>query len=222
MYRSLFDKEWLKVRWVFLAYIILSISVLVYIASDLRHTFEMKGAIKNWLAITIHHEMYFSSLRYLPMLGGFALAIFQFVPESFDNRFRLSFHLPINEIKLLLYMVILGLGAIIIVDLITIGGFIAVSSSFFPAEIVSASYQTMIPWFMAGLVTYLGIATAVVEPNWYLRIVLGLITYFTASLYTQGTIYMQYNHVLATYAIPILLLTITIIFPGHRLRKGAK
>lgn len=222
MYRSLLDKEWLKVRWVFLAYILISISVLVYIFSDLRHSFEMSGAIKNWLAIILHHKLYFSSFKYLPIIGGFAIAIFQFVPESFENRFRLSFHLPINQIKLLLFMILIGLGTIIIIDIISIVGFTILSSSFFPGEIVTASYQTMLPWFMAGLVTYLGIATAVVEPNWYLRVVLALITYFTATLYTQDTGYMQYNHTLVTYAIPLLLFTITILFPGHRLRKGAK
>ena len=222
MYKSLFEKEWLKIRWVLLAYAIISLSVLIYIISDLHHSFEMKGAIKNWLAVIIHHKSYFSSLKYIPVIGGFAVAIFQFVPESFENRFRLSFHLPLNEIKLLLFMLVIGVTSILLVDIITILGFIFASSGFFTVEIVNASFQTMIPWFMGGIVTYLGIATVTVEPNWYQRIILALVTYFAMSLYFQGTGYKQYNHVLDVYLIPALLFTITILFPGHRLRKGAK
>jgi hypothetical protein len=222
MYRSLFEKEWIKLRWVFLAYLIISYSALASIAMDLNHAFKIHSAVKYWNNVIAYQVFFFQLLKFIPVIGGLTIAILQFVPESLNQRYRLAFHLPINEQKLLLYMLFIGSAAILMINLLTIGGYACICSIFFPSEIVKISMVTMVPWFLAGLITYLGTATVVTEPNWVQRIVFGITTYFCINLLMQESAYAQYNHILGYYVAILLLYSITILFPGHRLRKGAK
>ncbi len=96
------------------------------------------------------------------------------------------------------------------------------SSSFYPYEIVFLSAISTIPWFMAGLIIYLGVSTVISEPNWFQKIVLSVMTFYSINLLLQEKSFGQYNQVLVYYTILIMLYTIMILFPGHRLRKGAK
>lgn len=205
-----------------MAYLIISYSALASIAMDLNHAFKIHGAVKYWNNIIAYQIFFFQLLKYIPVIGGLVIAILQFLPESLNKRYRLSFHLPINEQKLLLYMLFIGGAAIVLIDLLTIGGYACISSIFFPAEIVKISMASMVPWFLAGLITYLGTATVVTEPNWVQRVVFGITTYFCINLLLQEGGFAQYNHILGYYIAILLLYTITILFPGHRLRKGAK
>lgn len=222
MFKSLLEKEWIKLKWVLLAYIIIGYAAIFSIASDLQYAISMHGAVKYWNNVITYHTMYFNILKYLPVLVAIALATIQFIPESINKRYRLAFHLPINEQKLLLFMLLFGVVAMVVLDILLVLGLYVVAYSFFPAEIMSMSLITVIPWFLAGIVCYLGTATLVIEPNWVQKITIGITTYFAFELLLSERLYIQYNTVLPYYLLITLLFGIIILFPGHRLRKGSK
>ena len=93
---------------------------------------------------------------------------------------------------------------------------------FFPSDIVSISLATTIPWFLSGIITYLGTSATVIEPNWIQKIAIGVTTYFTYNLLLSEKLFAQYNNVLIYYFLITLIFGIIILFPGHRLRKGSK
>lgn len=222
MYKSIFQKEWTKLRWVLLAYVVVSYFAIFSISMDIYHAFKVHGAVKYWNNVIAYQVFFFDMLKFIPVIGGFALAIFQFLPESLNNRYKLGFHLPISEKKLLLFMLLVGMLIIISVNFLTTIGFYIFISVFFPAEIVNVSVLSTLPWFLAGMIAYLGTATTVTEPNWFQRIVLGIMTYFSMNLLLREESFSQYTPVLGYYILIILIYTITILFPGHRLRKGSK
>jgi hypothetical protein len=222
MFISLFEKEWIKLKWVFAAYLIISFIALLSVLTDLNHAFKIYGAVKYWNSLITYQTIFFSILKYIPVIGGLAVALLQFVPESINKRYRLAFHLPINEQKVLLTMLAIGGAAILVINLLTIIGHMAIISIFFPSDVVTMSTATIIPWVFAGLITYLGASTVIIEPNWVQKIVFGTTTFFAMNLLMKEKTFAQYNHILGIYLILILLFSVTILFPGHRLRKGAK
>ncbi len=222
MYKSLFEKEISKTKWVLLAYLLVSYIALLSITSDLHYAFKTHGAIKYWLNVITYHSFYFEIFKFIPIIGGFALAILQFVPESLNKKYRLSFHLPINEKKLLLFYLLFGVVSILLINIVVMIGFIFISSRYFPHEIVTVSALSMMPWFIAGIIIYLGTATVTSEPNWFQKIVLGTMTFYSINLLIQEKLFCQYDNILGYYIILISLYIIIILFPGHRLRKGAK
>ncbi|MBN2280170.1 MAG: hypothetical protein JXQ65_06295 [Candidatus Marinimicrobia bacterium] len=222
MYRSLFQKEWIKLRWAFLAFLVIGYAALFSIASDLHYGIKMHGAVKYWSNVITYHSNYFSLLKSLPVLGGIAIALLQFVPESINRRYRLFFHLPINEQKILLFMLWVGTGITLVIDGLILIGLYAIATLFFPAEIVTISLLTTLPWFLAGIITYLGVSTLAIEPSWVQKIAIGVTTYFTFDLLLSERNFAQYNDVLVYYLLITLILGIIILYPGHRLRKGSK
>ncbi len=222
MFKSLFEKEWIKLRWVLLAYIVIGYAALFTIGSDLQYGIKMHGAVNYWSNVITYHVYYFNVLKYLPILSAIALALIQFVPESINKRYRLAFHLPVNEQKLLFFMLIFGVLFLLIIDLLIMAGLFVVSTIFFPTDIVSISLVSTIPWFLAGIITYLGISTMAIEPNWLQKIAIGLTTYFTFDLLLTEKLFAQYNNILIYYFLITMIYGIIILFPGHRLRKGSK
>jgi hypothetical protein len=222
MFRSLFEKEWIKIKWVLLAYLVISAIAIISIASDLHYSFKIHGAMKSWTNVITYHTFYFSILKFIPIFAGLAISVFQFVPESLNERYRLSFHLPINEKILLLFNLLIGIVAILIINTIITLELFIISSTFYPAEIVNISIISIIPWFLAGLITYLGTSTVICEPNWTQRIFLSITTFYSMNVLTQERFLNQYTQIIGIYIVMIIIYTITILFPGHRLRKGAK
>ncbi len=224
MYKALFYKEWIKIRWALLGYLSVVVLDLLYIGLNLRYEFEVASAIRRWL-VTINYQIqYFSPIifKYLPVIGGLAIGILQFVPEAVKNRFRLSFHLPIEEKKMLLFEILIGIVFILAIYLIIIIGLLIIGNTFFPVELTRAAILTSLPWLLAGIIVYMATAMITSEPSWNKKIILMILTFFTLALYFQGRNFNQYNHCIIQYTILMLLFTITILFPGYRLRKGSK
>lgn len=222
MYKSILFKEWIKIKWVLVGFAAICLASLIYIGLDSRHSIEMSGAIKIWLFVIQRKTLYYSLLKYIPLFAGIALAVAQFVPEMTKNRFRLSFHLPIDEKKMLLFMVLIGLLTNLLVYILIIVGLIISGSTFYPREIVSSSLITSAPWLLAGIVGYLATSMIVIESNWMHRIILSIISilYFNLLFLENG--YNEYRFSFCYYFIVAILFFITILFPGYRLRKGCK
>ncbi|MBL7135391.1 MAG: hypothetical protein ISS81_02210 [Candidatus Marinimicrobia bacterium] len=222
MYKAILYKEWIKIKWVLVGFAAICLAVLVYIGLDSRHNIEMSGAIKTWLLIIQRKVLYYSLLKYIPLFAGIALAVAQFVPEMTKNRFRLSFHLPIDEKRMLLFMILIGLLTNMLVYILIIVGLMITGSAFYPQEIVLSSLITVTPWLLAGIAGYLAASMIVIESTWKNRIILSIISiaYFNLLFLENG--YNEYRFSFWYYFIVVILFSITILFPGYRLRKGSK
>jgi hypothetical protein len=170
MYQSIVYKEWIKTRkiiWLLLAVFLVSgIYSFMKIAEGIRLT----GTAAYWEAVIQKDTPLFPYFKYLPLLSGFLLGITQYFPELQYKRLKLTLHLPLNETGIISVMLLYGFSVIGALLLFTLPALLLGLSSLFPGEIVYAAFWNILPWFIAGWVTYLLTAWVCLEPLWKRRI----------------------------------------------------
>lgn len=221
LYRAIFYKEWLKIRWVVVGSTLAILGLTGYLGLDVRQYFKMNEPINVWVFIIQRKVLYYSVFKYIPLFIGIILAVAQFTPEMIKKRYRLMFHLPYSETKSLLIMSGIGLSFLLLNALLILIGLGIIGTIYFPAEVTGSSIITVLPWLLAGLVGYLASAAVILEPSWKYRIVYTLFfSPFIQSLFLERG-YNEYQHSLGAYLMTALLFGIIILFPGYRLRKGS-
>ncbi|MBN2601772.1 MAG: hypothetical protein JXR87_07260 [Candidatus Marinimicrobia bacterium] len=222
MYKAILYKEWIKIRWWVIGYLVVMLGSLIYIGLDVRQWFEMNDAISVWLYVIQRSVPFFKSIKFVPILAGILLAIIQFVPEMVKKRYRLTFHLPIHENKSLIFMSFVGLGMIALFSILALLGLAIIGSIYFPREVSVASLLTMAPWLLASFVAYLGASAITVDPSWKYRIVYAVLLYpIIQSLFLGGNLGL-YRFSLIRYILLSLIFILVMLFPGYRLRKGSR
>lgn len=221
MYQAILYKEWLKIRWVVLGSVLVILGFMVYIGLNVRQYFEMNNPINVWVYFVQRKALYYSVLKYIPTFTAIILAIVQFAPEMAKKRYRLTFHLPFSETKSLLFMSSIGLAFILLIAIIILIGLAIIGSIYFPAEVTISSLITVLPWLLAGFVSYLATSATVLDPSWKYRVLMVLFFVpFIQSLFLERG-YCEYQYSIGTYFLVSILFGIIILFPGYRLRKGS-
>jgi len=221
MFKAIAYKEWLKIRWfviggaaVSLLWIILTVLLDVY--SQMKFT----EAISYWYVVVFRGVQFYSSYMYIPMLLGFTLAAAQFIPETTDKRIKLTFHLPMDENSVLLQMLSIGLISLISIFVVSAILLVITSLIFFPTDVVPSMVITLAPWFLGGLVTYMGAAAVILEPNWVHRIISGLVGIGFLFLLYNNHWYGIYQRCLLTFTLLGLCFALSLLLSGYRFRKG--
>jgi len=223
MLKAILYKEWIKLRWAVIVIAALTLLSLAYSISMINYYVEFQGAFSNWMYV-IGKSLLLKNLvfvKVLPLVTGLAFAIIQFVPEMNNKRMRLSYHLPISEKKLLLSSV--GIGYIFLLAEIVFlffGCWLVVSMTY-PAEVVQKMLMTTIPWFLGGSAMYFMGAFIILEPSWIYRIIYAVVSYGLIELNFRGTTYDHYQNLWALILI-VAVMPLTIMFAGHRFRRGTK
>ncbi len=220
MLKSLIYKEWIKIRLVVWIALGLSLVALINIFLKVRHDILFVDAANYWYSFLFRGVTFFSILKFLPFIIGLAIAIAQYFPETVNKRIKLTFHLPVSENGVLIWMHTFGALVILTVFLVVLALFTAGSAIFFPSNIIRASLLTMMPWFLGGMATYFLVALILLEPMWifrglYTAVAAGFVTVF----YTSASI-GAFKPVLMPLALITLLLSLVVLFSGYRFRKG--
>ena len=220
MIKSMIFKEWLKTRWILLSIIVLTSLVLAKIFLTVAYEIRFYEANNYWYNLIFKNYIFFSWLLYIPALSGLILAIAQYYPEISEKRLKLTLHLPAKEESILMSMIVYGLGALLIIFILTIlaGGLL--SGYFFPAEICVSVLITAYPWFLAGLVTYLAAAGIFIEPRWTQRIAMIIITISFISCLFYVRTYDLYINSLTEFTILSLLFIVFSLYATNRFRRG--
>ncbi len=222
MFNALSYKEWLKTRWVFLAAVVLGIMSILTIFLNLGAIAEFNDANAVWNYIVFKKYLFYGDFKFVPAVIGFVIAVSQFYPEANNLRLKLTLHLPLNENKLLFYM--LGFGTLmqIVLNILFILLLSLVTSHFFPYEIVVSQFYTVLPWILAGFVTYFFVSAIMVDPLWPRRVILLLVGYEIISFYLINNGYECYDTSIHWFIIIALLEFFLIFLSGFRFKRGAR
>lgn len=220
MWESIIYKEWLKTRWTLFVFTILGILILVNIFLQVRHDILFIGATEFWYGILFKGYNYGSLLKFIPFLTGLSIAIAQYFPETVNSRIKLTFHLPINENKILMGIHAYGLFCLLIIFSTFISIFLILSSIYFPSEIINSILITITPWFIGGISTYFMCALILLEPVWKYKVLYALVVYGYVSLYYLKSSIGAYAPALLSLLLVTLLSSIVVLFSGYRIRKG--
>lgn len=223
MLKAILYKEWIKLRWAVIVIAGLTVLSLAYSVSMINYYVEFQGAFQNWMYV-IGKSLLLKNIvfvKVLPLITGLAFALIQFVPEMTNKRMRLSYHLPISEKKLLLSSVGIGYMFLLAEILFLFFGLWLAVSMTYPAEIVSKLLMSTIPWFLGGSAIYFMGAFIILEPSWTYRIIYGVMAYGLISKYYEASTYDQYQTLWA-YILIVAVMPLTVMFAGHRFRRGSK
>jgi len=220
MWKSIIYKEWIKVRWYLIMLTVFGLLVLGVIFLEVQHDKIFSNANNYWYAILFNGLQYYSILKFIPLLMGIVFAFAQFYPEIVNKRIKLTFHLPLNEDKVILIMLLFGIAGLAISYGIMILLFLGASNFFFAKEIVNAALISVTPWFLAGFGVYFLLSTIILEPVWLYRILYTLVTILFIPLYLVDSVSGGYAPVNLPLVFLTIIISVSLLFSAYRFRKG--
>ncbi|MCK3683394.1 hypothetical protein [Maribellus sp. YY47] len=220
MWKSVIYKEWLKVRWFAIVYALLGILVVGYLFLKVQHDTTFNQTNNYWYLILFKKLNFYRSLQFIPLAGGLLVAIAQYFPETVNKRIKLTFHLPVNENKILLTMMSFGTAILLAAYLVFTLLFTGIAAFYFPTDIIAPALVSLAPWFLAGFAGYYLLALIVLEPVWKYRFLYVLTAATIIPLYFENGPAAAYQPVNLSLAVLTILLSIALLFSGYRFRKG--
>jgi hypothetical protein len=220
MWKSIIYKEWLKTRWFFIAFAALGTLVVGYIFLTVQHNFKFNEPNNYWYTLLFMKLKYFGYLKFAPIAGALAISIAQFFPETVDKRIKLTFHLPLNENKVLLIMMLFGTLCLLAAYLLFLALFVGLSTIYFPSNIILPALVTIAPWFLAGFAAYYFVALIVLEPVWKYRFLYIVVTATILPLFFESAATGSYAPANPVLAVLVIISSIALLFSGYRFRKG--
>jgi len=221
MFKSVFFKEWLKIRWAAAGVMIVFLLMLGYIylnTSYYMRFIEPKGM---WYNVVIRGIIYYGELYiYLPLFAGTLLGITQFVPEVSASRLKLALRLPMKENIMLLTMLSIGTIVLFIIYILSYIILSIISLYFFPVEILYSLIITSLPWYLAGLAAYWAVAMISIEILWKIRVALLVVFYGFISLLFSLQFYNTYAHSIILFMILSFFFAFQTFLSAYRFRKG--
>lgn len=213
-------KEWIKVRWMLLLYTLLALLAVGYIFVRVRYNFTFNEAGNFWYSVLFQGYNWFKYLMYLPLVGGLALAVSQYFPETVNKRIKLTFHLPVEENRSLLMMMQFGTLCLLASFLVVFLLFLGLSLVWFPKEIIWSAVVSVTPWFLGGFAAYYLGALIILEPVWLRRILYFLVAAAFVPFFVKNSVPGGYGPAILVLFLMTCLLSVSLLFSGYRFRKG--
>lgn len=222
MTKAIFYKEWIKTRWYFLLMAAVSISFTAYALLRINRVVTFKGADHLWAILLTRDNTFIDRLSYLPLLGGIALAIVQYVPEMVQKRLKLTLHLPYPQQKMITGMLAAGLAELLLLFALQYIIMYGYMQALLPVELVSRILLTATPWFICGIHAYLFTAAICLEPTWRMRIVNLLLMAGTTRLYFLQDTPEAYNSFIPWLLVAALMVTTLVFRSVIRFKEGCQ
>ena len=191
MKKAIFYKEWIKTHRYFWLALIVSLLFVAYAILQLQRVINFKEVGHLWEILLSRDTVFIEILTYLPLCTGMLMACVQFIPEMQQKRLKLTLHLPYPERRMIFLMLLAGLLQILsifVLSLVLLGVYL---QSILAPELSGRIMLTAMPWYIAGIASYLLTAWICLEPTWKRRIVnlliaTGLIRIFFLSAVPQS------------------------------------
>ncbi len=218
--KHLLYKEWIKTRWYAAVGLAGSLILSVYACIDAVSMLHDMGGAFFYSTLLTGNIALMTQLKYLPLAIALLIGLPQFLPEITNKRIRLTLHLPVGSTAVVYTMVLYGLAVFCCTLLPALLITTATLAASFPAEVVVATLQTLLPWLLGGMTAYFFTAMIAFEPVWKFRFGYILIAYLTLRFF-----YLGYGVGNAVTAYPLLLIitlisSLAVIYTSHRFNKG--
>lgn len=220
MWKSITYKEWLKTRWFLIIYAILGVVIISFIFLRVKYDINFSSPNGYWYYTLFMNGQYFTLLKYIPAIGALVVALAQYFPETVSKRIKLTFHLPVNENKALIIMMLYGVLCLLLSYIFQFGLFTLLSFIYFPSDIFLPALSSVLPWFLCGLAIYNFTALIVLEPLWKYRVLYLLVLVLFIPVYLQNGVTGAYSKINFILTILTLATSFSLLYSGYRFRKG--
>jgi len=220
MLRALFIKEWIKIRWILIGFFVVSLFSAAKLLLDIHHQIELMGAGNLWDIMLFNNFNPYRWMEYVPLVTGISIALAQFIPEVQHKRIKLSFHLPVNENRMLMRLTLMGNLFLLIIFLSELIIALVGITVVLPRKLIMDAFFTLAPWFLGGFTAYHLTIMVVFESTAIRRLLLILVAAAFITLFYQPATTGAYQPALPLLAILTLLTFFTHLYTAYRFRKG--
>ncbi len=220
MISALIMKEWLKVKWVTAGLLIVHIAALLLTYYDLSNLFKSYKANEVIIQFITFEVVYYSKLKYLALLSGLGIGIFQYFPELNQSRLKLTLHLPVKEHLLIIQMAATGIVLLCLLCLIDAVIISLITALFLPREFFDSMITTTVPWYLGGLTAYVWVMVVFIEPSWRKRILLSVVGLGIVSLFYAGSGFNIYAYSIWCIAVLAIISGSVIFLSAYNFKRG--
>lgn len=218
IFRAICLKEFIKCRNGMLALFAANLLFMLWLFLHLRTVFSLDHIEIIWFQMVDLAQTPYKSLAFIPILSGIIFCCLQFLPEMRDERLRLSLHLPHESSSIVLTHFLAGLLFLTGLFYLDMALFRMSLAVFYPDVTLKFFQTTAEPWFLAGILGYLGLGLVLLEPQttqrlFTLVLVFGIIAPLFSS-FRPGV----YGAILPYYYLLIPLLLLASLLPAHHFR----
>lgn len=180
MFRALWMKESVKLRWGLLALVLLHLAVIALTFLEVRRLFSLDHAETVWYNLVVLKQIPYGTFRLLGLVTALVLACLQYAPETAGGKLRLSLHLPCPTWAMVACHMGAGLLALLIPLALDFVGLTVLMSAYYPFEVLVDTWAATSLWALGAVSAYLALAGAFLEPQrgaklWYLCLGAGVI-----------------------------------------------
>lgn len=224
MFKSIFLKEWLKIKYPLFFLLIFSIFILSYFAFDLNFQFStIEPESMMWYRfIHLEHKPHFI-LYYFYLFVGIIVATSQFLPEIIQKRVKVTLHLPLNIFQNIFLHLLIGI--IFICSIITLFSIslLRIISDYYPKEIVQVVFEDSLFFSLISLLTYIFISLVIMEQNRIKQLLKAVFTFLFLFYFSfQGSFEKEFHKYYIFYSDILDEFVYQKNFGEHRFEYGIK
>jgi hypothetical protein len=220
VFGAILRKEWSKLRWPWIALIVLPLVHSSILCLQVRRLFVLHDAANVWSTWLGRGYLFFSPYLWWPLGTALLLAVWQFLPELQNRRFRLSLHLPCSESRIVLSHLAVGLFALGTTLVLPTVIFALTTSRFFPAEFWPHLFWGLAPSFVGAAYLYFCAAATLLEPSWRIRAWLALLGAGLLPVFLPGGWYEVHARILPWLLLWTAACVLLPLWTGQRFREG--
>lgn len=221
MFQAILSKEILKIKYIYLGLLLLLSCSMIYLYFDIvKSFFAIEPHSMKWYEAIFIGNIYYDILKFIPALCAIVLALSQFLPEVHKKKFKIALHLPINQNKMLLLYITVGIFLLSLINTLFLAGLYISSSSFYTNLITISALKNSIPWIIASYIIYNGLVSVMIEPYWKRKSFLIVLFTLLASMLFLNKEYEAYNNVLFLYIFILILSFFIPLLSLYRFKNG--
>ncbi len=190
---AIFYKEWIKTRWYSLLALVVTLGFAGYAMLRINKVVNLKGVAHVWEIMLMKDTTFIELIQYVPLLVGILFAVVQFVPEMYRKCLKLTLHLPYPQLKMVNFMLLYGIVALCVCFATNFILMFAYLQGILAPELYNRVLLTAIPWYLAGVESYLLVAWICLEPTWKCRVLNFIVTLLVLRVFFLSTLPEAYT-----------------------------
>ena len=218
MITAVFRKEFFKIRRLWLMVLLLNLAVCAYLWVTTRRLFILDHPEVVWYRVLHLGQIHYDILRYVPVATGILVGCIQYLPEMWGERLKLSLHLPMSSHVLILIHVWVGLTAVLLALLPDVVVLTWVTAKYFPFQAVVTTWQTVFPWFLAGIGAYLSTTLILLEPHYKRKLFNLALGAGYVTLFLMPAEPGSFAHLNLPLILPLVCMALSVLLPAFRFR----
>lgn len=220
MYKAIITKELLKTKRTFWCCLAIAVFFTGYALLGINRVITLHGVSHVWLIMLMKDQVFIDAIKYVPLVCGLLIGLSQMIPEMQQNRLKLTLHLPVPQLKILMTMLATGAGLLTLIFLLQSAAILIYYNRIVAPEMTLFATGATLPWYLAGYTAYFFSTAVCLEGQWRRRIILALTGAGAVTVYFLQSAPGAYTGILPAAVVLTAMLALLSHVSVTRFKKG--